>query len=346
MKNYRISLIVPVYNKKEYLSKSLDSMVKQSYQSLEVILVDDGSTDGSSELCDQYALKYQFVKVLHKENGGPSSAWKYGFNNCSGEYIAFADSDDWIDIDMIEKMSDCLTGSRSEMIISDHVLEYSDGRRVEVYQPLSPGEYVGDQIREQIIPNLLGHEHRLITLSRCMKLISRDLIKNNIAYCDEKILMGDDSTIILPCIMDADRIFNMDHEAMYHYLYVEDSVVHRYDPHMFENNKLLYKNYISTINSKYDEGSSLRSSLLSGADAEYIFLLLLVIKNEARGNTKNCANVIKKICSEPIIRELVDRTPVEIKDKANCLLYMVLKKPTTINILLLRLAIKIYYSRR
>ena len=346
MNSLKISLIVPIYNKKDYLKKSLDSMVNQTYQPLEIILVDDGSTDGSGIICDQYAKSYNHVKVLHKENGGPSSAWKYGFENCEGEYIAFADSDDWIDLDMIEKMAKHLMGSMSEMVLCDHVLEYPDGRSIEVYQPLMPGEYLKKEIGEEIIPNLLGHEHRLITLSRCMKLISRKLIQDNINLCDNKILMGDDSTITLPCIMDAERIYNMDHEAMYHYLYVDDSVVHKYDPRMYENNRLLYNNYLNTINIKYNKNISLKEDLLKGADAEYVFLLLLVIKNEARGNTKGCAPVIRRICNEPEIRRIVDNTRVSINDRANSLIYMVLRNPNAINITLLKLAIKIYYSRR
>lgn len=346
MSSFKISLIVPIYNKKDYLTKSLDSMVNQTYQSLEIILVDDGSTDGSAVICDQYDKRFNHVRAFHKENGGPSSAWKYGFENCSGEYIAFADSDDWLDLDMIEKMARHLTGNQSEMVLCDHILEYPDGRSIEVYQPLLPGEYLKKNIKEEIIPNILGHEHRLITLSRCMKLVSHKLIQNNIDLCDNKILMGDDSTITLPCIMDAERIYNMDHEAMYHYLYVDNSVVHKYDPHMYENNRLLYKNYLNTINIKYDEDTSLREALLRGADAEYIFLLLLVIKNEVRGNIKGCAPIIRRICNEPEIVKIVEGTAVDIKDRANSLIYRVLKNPNTTNIMLLKLAIKIYYSRR
>lgn len=341
-----ISLIIPVYNKKNYLVKSLDSMVNQTYDLLEILLVDDGSTDGSGDICDKYASQYLNVKSLHKENGGPSSAWKYGFKESKGEYIAFADSDDWIDLDMIEKMANHILGDSKEMVLCDHVLEYQDGSSKEVYQLLEPGEYNREAIKRRIIPNLLGSEIRLITLSRCMKLISRELIEENINFCDSDILIGDDSTITLPCLLDADRIFNMKDAAMYHYLYVDDSVVHRYDPNMFDNNRRLYRNYQNTIRAKLKNDVDVCNTLLKAIDREYIFLLLLVIKNEARGNKGNCYKSIQSICSDDEVRKLVATTSIDIKDKSNVLLYMVLQKPSYFRIALLKLAIYIYYRWR
>ena len=345
MKDYLISLIVPVYNKEKYLKKSIDSMVNQSYENLEIILVDDGSADNSGAICDTYGEKYNNVKVIHQKNQGPSEAWKNGFKVSKGEYIAFADSDDWIDHDMIEKMSKHLTGNNYEIVTCDHVLEYADGISQEVYQTLLPGEYNKNQIYENILPYIIGLEKRHISLSRCMKLISRNLIEENEKYCDSNILMGDDSTITLPCIIDAERIYNMDHEAMYHYLYVNDSVVHRYDPNMFQNNKNLYNNYIDTISQKFKDDSQGLNMMLSIADKEFIFLLLLVIKNEARGNRKNCQTTIKTICNDFQVKNLVKNTGITINEKSNVLLYMVLKNPSSFNIALLKLAMNIYYRK-
>lgn len=343
MEKYTISLIVPVYNKEKYLKKSLDSMVKQSYEALEIILVDDGSTDKSLDILRSYEKDYGNVKVLSKENGGPSSAWKAGFKISEGQYIAFADSDDWIDLDMIELMAANLTGQEKEMVLCDHTIDYDDGRSINVYQPLKPGNYERSDIEKEIIPNLLGNEKRIITMSRCMKLIERSLIEENADFCDSSILMGDDSTIILPCILDAERIYSMDHKAMYHYLYVSDSVVHRYDPKMFDNNTRLVENYKNTISTKLSNHQELMEKLLKGADGEYIYLLFLVIKNEARGNMDDYISAIKKVCRDPKVRCIVKANPVSVTEKSNMLIYSVLKHPSTAMILLLRLAMKIYY---
>lgn len=99
-----ISVIVPVYNVVEYLERCLDSIVTQTYKDLEIILIDDGSTDGSSELCDHYAKTYNQVHVIHQENGGPSDARNAGLEIASGELISFVDADDFIHHNMYEIM--------------------------------------------------------------------------------------------------------------------------------------------------------------------------------------------------------------------------------------------------
>lgn len=99
-----ISVIVPVYNVEKYLEKCLNSLVNQTYKNIEIIVVDDGATDGSGEIADGFALKYDFVKVIHTKNGGLSAARNVGLENASGEYIAFVDSDDWVDLNTFEQL--------------------------------------------------------------------------------------------------------------------------------------------------------------------------------------------------------------------------------------------------
>lgn len=97
-----LSIIVPVYNEIENLERCVNSICKQSYSDIEIILVDDGSTDGSSNLCDKFARKDKRIKVVHKNNGGLSSARNAGLDIATGEFIGFVDSDDWISEDMYE----------------------------------------------------------------------------------------------------------------------------------------------------------------------------------------------------------------------------------------------------
>lgn len=99
-----ISVIVPVYNVEEYLPRCVDSILAQTYRNLEIILVDDGTKDHSDEICDAYAQKDPRIKVIHKENGGLSSARNAGIDAARGEYLAFVDSDDWIEPDMYAHM--------------------------------------------------------------------------------------------------------------------------------------------------------------------------------------------------------------------------------------------------
>lgn len=102
MENRKISVIIPVYKVEKYLPKCIESIVNQTYNNLEIILVDDGSPDRSSEICDKYALKDGRIKVIHKENGGVARARNTGLDAATGDYIGFVDSDDWIETDMYE----------------------------------------------------------------------------------------------------------------------------------------------------------------------------------------------------------------------------------------------------
>ncbi|HJA50079.1 MAG TPA: glycosyltransferase, partial [Candidatus Fusicatenibacter intestinipullorum] len=95
----KISVIIPVYNVEKYLKRCLDSVINQTYKNLEIILIDDGSTDNSGKICDEYAQKDERIIVIHKENGGVSSARNKGLDICIGDYISFIDSDDWINLE-------------------------------------------------------------------------------------------------------------------------------------------------------------------------------------------------------------------------------------------------------
>ncbi|KAB7671695.1 glycosyltransferase [Bacillus sp. B1-b2] len=115
--NEIISIIVPIYNVEDYLKRCLDSIIGQTYKSLEIILVNDGSTDSSGELCDIYKNKDTRIKVIHKNNGGISSTRNAGLEAASGKYIGFIDSDDWIDSDMYQSLHECLVNSNSDISI-------------------------------------------------------------------------------------------------------------------------------------------------------------------------------------------------------------------------------------
>ena len=102
MDGSKISVIVPVYEVEPYLRKCLDSVVNQTYQNLEIILVDDGSPDKCPAICDEYAARDERIQVIHKENGGVASARNAGLERVTGDYIGWVDSDDWIETDMFE----------------------------------------------------------------------------------------------------------------------------------------------------------------------------------------------------------------------------------------------------
>ena len=116
-----ISVIIPVYNVEQYLKQCVDSILSQTYKNIEIILVDDGSSDSSGIICDEYAHKHGNIKVIHKKNAGLSEARNSGLVVANGSYIAFIDSDDWISNDNFEKMITEIKKQDSDFVFSDGV---------------------------------------------------------------------------------------------------------------------------------------------------------------------------------------------------------------------------------
>lgn len=133
MKNDLISIVVPIFNMEKYLKKCIESIINQTYTNLEIILVNDGSTDKSANICDEYKKIDKRIKVIHKENGGLSDARNNGIKIAKGKYIGFVDSDDWIDLNMYENMYNEMINSNADIVICGRVIEYGDGKSTKWY---------------------------------------------------------------------------------------------------------------------------------------------------------------------------------------------------------------------
>ena len=341
MKHFKISIIVPVYNLEKYLKRCVDSLISQKFENLEILLIDDGSTDQSGSICEEYTRKDTRVRVVHKENGGLISAWTKGAKVSTGDYLCFVDGDDWIDENMISEMVLRLSGNKKEIISSDYLIEKEEGNSSPMYQRLMPGEYDRESLVKTVFPDLLGNENRAVFFSRCMKLISRDLIVGNMKYCDKSIRMGEDVTIILPALLDCERLVVMDHKTYYHYFYVSDSMVHKYDNGLYVNIRNLRQIIQRILTDKLSKEQL--AAMQVQADKEYLLLLFLALKNEARGNPQSYYRNIRNICTEEETRRLTRGVKLQVREKANKLLYLVLKHPNRFTISLLRASILWYY---
>ncbi|EJT6498972.1 glycosyltransferase [Clostridium perfringens] len=132
-----ISIVVPVYNCKEYLNRCVDSLLNQSYRSVEIILIDDGSNDGSELICDYYKNKDNRVKVFHLKNGGVSRARNFGIKEAKGEYITFVDSDDWVDENIYKIMYEVLKNNNSDLVCCDYYLSYNSKIKKNIHENIS-----------------------------------------------------------------------------------------------------------------------------------------------------------------------------------------------------------------
>ena len=140
-----LSVIVPIYNVESYLPRCLKSIINQTYRNLEIICVDDGSTDNSGVIAEEYAKRDKRIKVIHKENGGLVSARKAGVLNASGEYLTYVDSDDWIEQTMYEDLLFLAKKEDADIVTSGDIRDYGT-YNVEEPEYVQPGVYRDEKI--------------------------------------------------------------------------------------------------------------------------------------------------------------------------------------------------------
>ncbi len=172
MKNELISVVVPVYNVEKYLDKCIKSIVDQTYANLEVILVDDGSTDSSGRICDKYAESDKRVHVLHQKNGGRSAARNAGMDRASGDYLMFVDGDDWIDDNCLEEVYRFFE-NKTEMVVFRERRIYVD--KVEDNGSDKYMKFLGNEPLEFYVN---GYKDFQVYNSVCGKLYRNSLIQN------------------------------------------------------------------------------------------------------------------------------------------------------------------------
>ena len=156
--NLTVSVIVPVYNVKPYISEALDSVINQTYKNLEIIVVDDGSDDGSEKICDEYAKKDNRIKVIHRENGGLSAARNTGLDNMSGDYVAFLDSDDVLLNDAVEKSVNNMLSYDVDCVVF-RIGRIKSGKVIMPVRPsprIKQGRYSKKEALQQAVDGTLG----------------------------------------------------------------------------------------------------------------------------------------------------------------------------------------------
>ncbi len=189
-----VSIIVPVYNTERQLAKCLNSLINQTLKDIEIILVDDGSPDNSPAICDEYAKNDSRIKVIHKENGGLSSARNAALDIAKGKYIGFVDSDDFVDIKMFEKMYNSANKDNSDICICSHYNIYKDNV-VSNKLPFNSSVLSKEEIVSNLICPLIGNSD--INLPKTLEgfvwrqIFKKELIENTY-FKSEKTYFAED----------------------------------------------------------------------------------------------------------------------------------------------------------
>lgn len=217
--NKLISVIVTVYNVEKYIDTCIESIVRQTYKNLDIILVDDGSTDGSGMKCEKWKARDNRIKVVHKENGGAVSARKAGAITAVGDYIGYVDGDDWIELDMYEKMADLGFEDEVDIVSVEDIREYEDGRKQIEKIFLEEGIYKGKVYRTAILENIVDLQRFFqwnIPMHGWQHLYKRELLIRNQMMIDDHVKRGEDALIAFTCYMGAKSAALL-RQPLYHY---------------------------------------------------------------------------------------------------------------------------------
>jgi len=215
----KISIIVPVYNVELYLEKCIESIINQTYTNIEIILVDDGATDSSGNICDLYSKKDSRIKVIHKRNGGLSDARNVGIEKAVGQYLMFVDSDDYIDKTMCEKLYNALKKQKTDMAMCDIVSVDINGNKVQHMNGKSP--IIGNELNIDEIFNKFSDRDYWYFVVAWNKLYHKKLFEK-VRYPFGKI---HEDEFVFHHLLDICKTVAIVPECLYHYVQRENSIV-------------------------------------------------------------------------------------------------------------------------
>ena len=238
----RFSILVPVYNVEKYIKECLDSIVNQTFGDYELILIDDGSTDGSGKICDEYAAKYANIKTVHQSNKGLLFSRRLAFSLASGEYCVVVDSDDFIANNMLELLNNCINQYSPDMIIIG-AHKYFEGKTYLHKKPICQGNRLFNQNdKAELYEKLLSRE---LSNTLWTKICKRSILDSDDDYSNYyDVSMGEDLLQTLPLITAANTVYYLN-EKLYYYRTNPASLTQKFNP--------LCINSLDKVNKKLDE---------------------------------------------------------------------------------------------
>lgn len=278
-----ISVIIPVYNAESYLDECIQSVLRQTYTDLEILLIDDGSTDGSGKICDQYVAQYRNIRVVHNINQGPAASRRCGIEMAQGDLVMFVDSDDWIDEKMLSIMWQELCSADADIVICAYEDVYKNGR-IERHQALSKTVTDWTSFAECVYEI---HGTRTVATGPWAKLYKKKLFEN--VDFREHITIGEDYTMLLQVLRKASKIRALG-KILYHRRMFGGNISRS---GYTERHKQALDNYLQVRNGLIQAFPQYRTEIL-GYHVEYEMAVITAMCRNGNYDRP----VIKKLCRD------------------------------------------------
>lgn len=310
MINGLVTVVLPIYNVEKYLDRCIESVVSQTYEKLEILLVDDGSTDSCPEKCDDWARKDSRIKVVHKENQGLGMARNTGIENANGEYICFFDSDDYIASDTVEKAYGQAVEDKSDAVLFGINFCDEKGKVTDSFTcPLGKVSYANEQVRNFFLPEFIapdpdGDGVKLFYMSPCILLYSMNVInKCNWRFVSERDIISEDVYSLLSLFKHISKVSVLP-EAFYFYCTNEASLSRSYRKDRFEK-----------LCRFYEEAKALcqrlgySDEILRRVSKPYLSFVISALKQESTASDSSKQNKarIKTLVNDKTLQEVLQK---------------------------------------
>lgn len=230
----KVSVVIPVYNAERYLSQCIDSVRNQTFSNWELLLVNDGSSDSSEQICRTYCEKDHRIHLITQKNGGPAKAIGTGIENAQGKYLMFLDADDWYEPEMLKVMTSSMEESDSDAVLCGYWKVYPDGRRI-LGNPVPAGIMSEEQIEDQILTPFYektGNIYQFWSAARWDKIYRTELLKTVYSAIDPSLSMGEDLEMNLRYLSACRKIQTLGTQVLYDYRIGDPSLARGYSERM------------------------------------------------------------------------------------------------------------------
>lgn len=314
----KYSIVVPVYNIEKYIRRCVDSIINQTYENIEIILVDDGSTDNSGIICDEYA-KDPRVKVIHKKNQGLGEARNSGLEAATGDYISFFDGDDFIELNLLEVCNNELANNRVDIISFDFI-DYDNGTIVKHKNKNKKKYFNKDEIEEYLLDMIYNkNNEKRIHESIWNKLYDLKFLKRiKFNFVSERKYISEDYFSNLILFKYVETIINIPNQ-LYYYCYNENSLTHVYNPERLEKNIFQYNESVKLCKNNYHKRIT-NSKLACQFLGNYIGIIRTILNSNLskREKKKKVFLILDNIDTKKIIKEI---NPNECNFKQKILIF-------------------------
>mgnify|MGYP005804139855 FL=1 len=273
----KVSVIVPVFNAEKTLSRCIDSIVNQSYKNIEIILVNDGSSDSSKDICEKYAEKYSNIYVINQKNSGPATARNRGIDAARGKYICFADAHVDMENSMVKIMVEVAEKNNVEMVICGYFQEIGKNTEVHTFS-LEEGLYCGNKAQNIAIQIIDDVSKNRIPPYSWNRLIQLDFLKKTGIRYSDGMVRSEDYFFFVQLHFQVNRLFLLSNIPLYHYTDVETSITHTYIKGYWESVATIYNSLNSVLPNELEIKKRLDKMLLQRT--------LIALNNASRSTSK------------------------------------------------------------